>query len=225
MKRLLIINSSGRITRSITRHLTKRFTERWQALNSGSEILVRDVGVHPPAPVDEAWIAAAFAGPENRGDAGALALSDALIEEIMRADLIVLGVPMYNFGMPAQLKAYIDQIVRVGRTFAFSEDETNPYQGLVPRKPVVMITATGTGGYEAGGVFAHLNFLEPHLEAVFRFIGLTDITFIRVGFEELQNDRFKRSVASAEKEVDQVLERLSGASHSRSNEVAFTEAL
>ena len=80
-------------------------------------------------------------------------MSEALIEEIFRASAIVVGAPMYNFGMPAQLKAYVDQIIRVGRTFAFNDPESaNPYQGLVPSRPVVIVTSKGAGATSLEGV-------------------------------------------------------------------------
>ncbi len=204
MKSLLVINASGRVTRSVTRRLTARFAELWKEAHPGAEIIDRDVGLRSPAPVDEAWIAAAFAPPESRTPemTRALAESETLIGEILRADAIVLGVPMYNFGMPAQMKAYLDQIVRVGRTFDFKEDESDPYLPLLPPKPVLLITATGTAGYEPGGPNAHLNFLDPHLEAVLGFIGLGVPESIRVGFEESGDGRFKRSLEEAEAAVE-----------------------
>jgi FMN-dependent NADH-azoreductase len=210
MKTLLVINASARVTRSITRQLTTRFADRWRAQNPGAEIITRDVGANPPPAIDEAWIAAAFTPPTASIPAkpDALTLSDTLVDEIFRADAIVLGVPMYNFGMPGQLKAYIDQIVRAGRTFAFTGDESNPYQPLVPAKPMVIITAAGAGGYEPGGPSAHLNFLEPHLETVFGFLGLTDLSLVRVAFEEAKNDQFQRSIAEAEAAVDELVDRL-----------------
>ena len=113
-----------------------------------------------------------------------MALSETLIEELIEADAIVLGVPMYNFGMPAQLKAYFDEIVRVGRTFAFDADASEPYRPLLSSKPVVVIVSVGDGSLLPGGTLAHLNFLEPHLEAILAFIGLTDITFVRAGYDE-----------------------------------------
>jgi FMN-dependent NADH-azoreductase len=217
MNSLLVINSSGRVTRSITRHLAARFVDAWTSRRPDAEIVTRDVGVHPPPTVNEAWIAAAFAAPSARTPAmrETLALSDELIDEILRADAIVAGVPMYNFGAPAQFKAYIDQIVRVGRTFAFNAGEADPYQPLIPSKPLVIIAATGAGGYEPGGSYAHLNFLEPHLKAVFEFIGLTDISFVRVGFEEFQNHQFKQSIAAAESAVEAIVDRLAGAATPR----------
>jgi FMN-dependent NADH-azoreductase len=173
MKSLLVINSSGRKARSITRHLTARFVTAWSARNSRAEIFTRDVGANPPPPVDEAWIAAAFAQPAERTSAmhNALALSDALIDEIIRAEAIVIGVPMYNFGMPGQLKTYVDQIVRIGRTFDFDVAAADPYRPLLQPKPVVIIISTGDGSLHPDGALAHLNFLEPHLETILGFIG------------------------------------------------------
>ncbi len=141
----------------------------------------------------------------------ALALSEVLIDEIIAADAILLGVPMYNFGMPAQLKAYIDQIVRVGRTFAFDATAENPYRPLLASKPVVAILSAGDGSLHIGGTLAHLNFLEPHLATILSFIGLTDVTFVRAGYDEYQDDRAKRSLAAAESAVDEVLARFLGA--------------
>lgn len=210
MKSLLVINASGRVTRSVTRKLTARFVERWQEFYPGAEIIDRDVGVNPPAPVSERWIAAAFqpgdqSPPEARQ---ALEESETFIGEILRADAIVLGVPMYNFGMPAQMKAWFDQIIRVGRTFDFKDDESDPYLPLLPSRPVVLITATGTSGYEPGGPNERFNFLDPHLQAMLGFVGLGDISTVRVGFEESQDKRFKRSLEAAEASLDQSFEQV-----------------
>lgn len=210
MKTLLLIDSSGRVTRSITRRLTERFAARWREVAVDGEIIRRDVGLAPPPPVDEAWIAAAFGKEAARSPHArdALALSDVLIDELERADAIVLGVPMYNFGVPAQLKAYIDQIVRVGRTFGFEPEAAEPYRPLLVPKPLVVITSAGDGAVHPGGELAHLNFLEPHLEAVFKFIGLVDVTFVRVGYDEYQDGRLKHSLAAAEHAVDELADAL-----------------
>lgn len=210
MKSLLVINASGRVTRSITRQLTGRFVERWKEAHPGAEIIDRDVGLRPPTPVSEAWVAASYAPAGQRTPEmdAALEESEILIGEILRADAIVVGVPMYNFGMPAQMKAWIDQIVRVGRTFDFKDDEADPYVPLLPSKPVVLITATGTSGYEPGGPNERFNFLDPHLQWVLAFVGLGDISLIRVGFEENQDKRFKKSMEEAETSIDRAFEKL-----------------
>jgi FMN-dependent NADH-azoreductase len=210
MKTILIINSSGRTTRSITRHLAARLARGWMTRHPGGQILNRDLGLNPPAPVNEAWIAAAFADEPSRTPAmrEALAVSDTLIDELIASDAVVIGTPIYNFGMPAPLKAYFDQVVRVGRTFAFEPGTPEPYRPLLAPKPVVVLTAAGDGSMHPGGKLAHLNFLEPHLTTVLGFIGLPEVNFVRVGYDEFQDDRFKRSLATAEAAVDEVLEKL-----------------
>lgn len=171
----------------------------------------RDLGLNPPPAVDESWIAAAFAKPGQLTTqmSDALAVSDSLIDEVNQSDAIVIGAPMYNFGVPAQLKAYIDQVVRIGRTFDFEpSDPENPYRPLVAPKPVVIVISVGDGSLHPGGSLAHLNFLEPHLVTVLNFIGLSDISFVRVGYDEYKDDRFKKSLADAELAVDQLVDRL-----------------
>ncbi len=226
MNSLLVINASARTSRSITRHLTDRFAAAWRARPDG-EIIDRNIGTEPVPPINEDWIASAFSDPTEHTPAmrAALAVSDALIDELFRATAVIVGVPMYNFGMPAQLKAYVDQIVRVGRTFAFNDPEAaNPYQPLVPSKPLVIVTSKGAGGYEPGGHSAHLNFLEPHLETVFSFIGLSDISLVRVAFEEVKDERFSQSLHDAERTIDELFRRIA-ADHAQDRQRDFAAPL
>ncbi len=137
MTHLLHIDASPRGERSQSRRLTRELVDSWRAGHPGVTVTHRDVGHDPPPHVDEAWIAAAFAPPAERTRAmhAALRTSDELIDELLAADVWVIGVPMYNFGVPSGFKAYIDQIVRVGRTFAFEpEDAGEPYKPLVRGK-------------------------------------------------------------------------------------------
>lgn len=213
MKTLLVINSSSRVNRAVTRRLTHLFVSKWKDACPDSTVIQRDVGLLPPPAVSEAWIAAAFASPEEGKPAvpEALALSETLIDEILRADAIVMGVPMYNFGMPAQLKAYFDQIIRIGRTFAFNPEAENPYTPLLPPRPVVGILSAGDGALHVGGSLAHLNFLEPHLATVLGFVGLADFTPIRVGYEEYHDERAARSLAAAETAIEVKVKELMAA--------------
>ena len=209
MKTLLVINASGRVTRSITRQLTNRFAASWRTANLDGRVLHRDLGLNPPPPVNEGWIAAAFTAPAERAAAAneSLRVSETLIEELAAADLVLLGTPIYNFGMPAQLKAFFDQIVRVGRTFEFTSEAAAPYRPILSPKPVIVVVSAGTSALHPGGALAHLNFLEPHLQTVLGFIGFTDVTFIRVGDEEQGGDGFKRSLAAAEITLDELAGR------------------
>ncbi len=202
MKTLLVIHSSGRVTRSITRSLSARFVGRWLERHQDGQVIERDLTANPPPVVDEAWIAAAFGDPAADPVPEVLRLSNSLIDEIVAADAILIGAPVYNFGVPAQLKAYIDQVVRHGRTYAFDASAPQPYQALLTDKPVIIITAAGDGDLFPGGPLAHWNHLEPHLATALGFIGLTDLQFIRAGYDEYQDDRTKRSLAKAESAVD-----------------------
>lgn len=209
MKTLLVINCSGRVSRSLSRRLTHRFAQAWLAHQPSGRIIERDLGSNPPPPVNERWIAAAFADPAESTDASrdALRLSETLIEEIVAADTVIIGTPIYNFGMPAQLKAYFDQVVRVGRTFAFAPGEAEPYRPMLASKPVIAVSAAGDGAMHPGGKLWPLNFLEPHLATTLAFIGLTDLTFVRVGYDEYKDERLKRSLAAAEAELDRLAAR------------------
>lgn len=203
MSRLLVINSSGRNTRSVTRRLTTQFTQSWLAAHPDGELCERDVTLQLPTPVNEAWIASAFAPAEARSPAmeAVLSESEVLLAEIEAADALVLGVPMYNFGIPAQLKAYFDQIIRAGRSFQFDPDAGQPYQPLLADKPVTIIVSVGDGDLLPGGPMAQMNFLEPHLTTMLGFIGLHSIEFVRVGYEEFQDGRLKKALGLAEAEV------------------------
>jgi FMN-dependent NADH-azoreductase len=226
MQTLLVINSSARLTRSVTRQLTDRFTKAWLAHQPDGEVIQRDVGQNPVPAINEAWIASAYSDPARHTDdvRQALASSDELVDEIFRATAIVIGAPMYNFGMPAQLKAWFDQIVRVGRTFDFNPaTPENPYIPLVPSKPLILITSKGVTGYNPGEHSAHLNFLEPHLQTILGLIGLTNISDVRVASEESNDDYFRQSLATAQRTIDDLAHRLA-TDPFQSTEVATSSA-
>jgi FMN-dependent NADH-azoreductase len=133
MTQILHLDSSPRGERSISRTLTQQFVDQWKHIHPNVGIIYRDLGQHPVLLIDEAWIAAAFSPPDQLTPAleAALIISDQLIDELLVADLFVFGVPMYNYSVPASFKAYIDQIVRVKRTFAVGADG---YEGLLQGK-------------------------------------------------------------------------------------------
>ena len=152
------------------------------------------------APVSESWIAAAFhpAAERTAEMRAALSLSDELVDELLLADLLVLGVPMYNFGIPAQLKAYIDQIVRIGRTFAFEPHDTaQPYKPLTHGKRAVVIVSSGDAGYGPGECLARFNHVEPYLRTVLEYIGIRQIDFAYAGYDEFGGERLQRSLTAA----------------------------
>ncbi|WP_136065889.1 FMN-dependent NADH-azoreductase [Modicisalibacter radicis] len=216
MATLLHIDASSRPGRSgdqphgsHTRRLTARFVERWQTARPDDRIVYRDVGRHPPSPVTGEWIHAAFTKPAQREPwmHETLAASDALVDELLAADIIVAGVPMYNFGVPAGFKAYIDNIVRVGRTFGFDRSRPGlPYWPMLSdmRKRLVILGARGDYGYAAGERMAHANHVEPHLRTVFGYLGIDDVYAIAVEYDEFADQRLRASLGRAERRIEEL---------------------
>ncbi|MGR2737976.1 FMN-dependent NADH-azoreductase [Billgrantia sp. Q4P2] len=214
MTTLLHIDASARPGRSgidphgsHSRRLSARFVEQWQKARPGDRILYRDVGQHPPHPVSGEWIHAAFTKPEAREPwmHDVLAESDALVDELLEADVIVAGVPMYNFGVPAGFKAYIDNIVRVGRTFGFDRSRQGlPYWPMLTEmhKRLVVLGSRGDYGYAPGKRMAHTNHVEPHIRTVFGYLGIEDVHGIAVEYDEFGDERLHASLAQAEQEID-----------------------
>jgi FMN-dependent NADH-azoreductase len=220
MLSLLHLDSSARPGRSDqqahgshTRRLGARFIERWRAARPGDQIVYRDVGRHPPKPVTGDWIHAAFTPPERREPwmHEVLAESDALVDELVASDLVVIGAPMYNFGMPAQLKAWIDNIVRVGRTFGFDRNRAGePYWPLLAGqgRRVVLLGARGDYGYQPGERLAADNHVERGLLTPLRYIGIDCAAQVAVEYDEFADERLQASLRQAEEAVDALVDRL-----------------
>lgn len=163
---ILQIDASARYEGSVTRQLTKRISQKL-----GGAVITRDL--NDPIPhVDEAWVGANFTPAEARSAAqkDKLALSDKLIEEIKAADVLVIGVPVYNFGVPAALKAWIDHIARAGVTFKYTE---NGPVGLMEGKRAII--ALSTGGTPVG---SDIDFASGYIRHVMGFIGISDVEII-----------------------------------------------
>ena len=204
MPHLLHIDASPRNDRSHTRRLTAAFVRRWRDSHPHGTVTYRDVGRNPLPHVTEEWIAAAFAQPDERSQSmqDALRLSDLLVDELLEADYIVVGIPFYNFGMPSGFKAYIDQIVRVGRTFLFNPgDGEATYTPLVHDKRMIAVISRGDGGYGPGGRNEALNHLDPHLRTVLRFIGVDDLEIVAAENDEHGGAALVDSLESARRRL------------------------
>jgi FMN-dependent NADH-azoreductase len=176
MSILLHIDSSARGERSVSCQLTRDFAHAWQQAHPDGKIIYRDLGRNPVPLINETMIVANFT-PLDALSAElheALTISNELIGELETANEYVFGIPMYNFSVPAAFKAYIDQIVRVGRTFAVDE---SGYKGLLHGKKATVITSSG-GVYRAGSPAAPYNLQEPWIRSILGFIGLTDVEFV-----------------------------------------------
>jgi len=201
---------------SHTRRLTARFIECYRKFDSAIEVIYRDVGAQPPAPVSGDWVHAAFTPPAARLPwmTQALAQSDALVDEVLRADIIVAGVPMYNFGPPAQFKAWLDNIVRVGRTFGFDRARPGePYWPLLADagKQLVILSSRGDYGYDPGQRLEGINHVEASVRSVFRYLGVTDTYGAAIEYDEFGDERLARSIASAEQATEQIAETIASA--------------
>jgi FMN-dependent NADH-azoreductase len=200
---ILHLDASARTTRSLSRRLSQQFVDTWRMRRPNDRMLRRDLAADPPPHVTEAWIAAAFT-PEARRDAAmrrTLAWSDAAIAELEAADLIVLGTPMYNYGMPSALKAWFDQVIRVGRTFSFDLERGDwPIEPTMAGKRLVVLSARGEFGFMPGGVRAGYNQLDPHIATCAPFLGVAEdaIHTIAVEYQEFGDERHARSLAKAE---------------------------
>jgi FMN-dependent NADH-azoreductase len=179
MPQLLHIDSSPLYGMSVSRELTATFVAHWKTAHPDGTIIDRDLNAISIPPITAAWVAAAFS-PEaslTEEQKQLLALSDTFLSELQEADEWVIGVPMHNFGIPSVLKLWIDQVLRLGKAFAYVDGKP---QGLFVGKKVTFIIATG-GMYDAGTQMASFNHVEPHLKSVFSFIGVTDATFLTAG--------------------------------------------
>lgn len=169
--KVLELSSSGRRAESVTRRLSDKMLSALESHHGTLEISRRDLSEGLPF-VDSAWIEANFTADDDRTQAhrDTLAGSDALVEEIKNADVLVIGAPIYNFSIPASLKAWIDMIARARLTFRYTE--TGPV-GLLTGKKAYVIVATG--GVPVGSA---MDFATPYLRHALSFVGITDIEII-----------------------------------------------
>ena len=179
MPTLLQIDASPRGNDSISRKLSAVFVEAWKAKHPDGKVVIRDLNKTELTFVDMNWIGGAYSSPDQHTPEHkkALAISDELIGEVLGADEIVLATPMYNFGVPAIVKAWIDHVARVNKTF--SNDATG-YHGLVQGKKATLLVASG-GSYGPGSPAEGYNLETPYLKAVLGFLGITDVSVVLAG--------------------------------------------
>jgi FMN-dependent NADH-azoreductase len=176
MSSLLVIEVSPRHEFSTSRKLTALFVEQWNAAHPGAAVVVRDLIRTPPPFIDLAWIGGAFTPREQHSpeSAAAIKVSDNLVAELKEADHIVIGTPMFNFSIPAVLKAYIDQIVRIGVTVSPNN------VGLLTGKKATIILASG-GDFSPGSPVERFNQASGYLGLVLAWLGIKDVEIILAG--------------------------------------------
>ncbi|MEG3767592.1 FMN-dependent NADH-azoreductase [Alteromonas sp. 14N.309.X.WAT.G.H12] len=180
MKSVLAVNASGRYQDSLTRQVSAMLIDELKNQRADLEVNERDLAQGLPF-VDQQWIGANFTDPDQRDpqQKQTLAFSDELVKELQHADTIVIGSPVYNFGVPAALKAWVDLVARARLTFRYTE---NGPEGLVNNKKVYLVMASG--GVPIGSA---MDFATPYIQHVLGFLGMTDVTVVDATKIDLKN--------------------------------------
>ncbi len=209
---------------SISKNIALQFINTWKNNRLKDEYIYRDVGVNPPDFITQDWISAVFTPEENRtpDQIKRLALSDELIAEVAAANIILISSPMYNYGMPAQLKAWFDQIVRINKTFDFDLSRGDfPLQPLLSGKTLIIATSSGEFGFEKGGIREDSGHLIPHLRTLSKYLGVDTMYEITSEYQEFGDERHRLSLANAKDRAESLASELSGSTRapSSTNEV------
>ena len=178
--RLLRLDVSPRDGKSVSRKLGDEFVAEFLRKHPGTTVTTRDLAdTHLPF-VDMPWIVGSNSDPSTHDDTSkaAVAIGNELIAELHAHDVYVLTTPLYNFAIPAKLKAYIDHVIRSGKTFKINPDQT--VSGLLDDKRMYVLVASAFE-YDEGSPYAAVDFLTPYLKHIFGFVGVKDLTFIRWG--------------------------------------------
>lgn len=197
--KLIHLDSSVLGAYSVSRLLSAEIVEALKDQNPGAEVVYHDLAAEPALHLSPLHLAA-FQGADVTDPAlGAdLATGGAYLQELLSADVIVIGAPMYNFSIPSQLKAWIDRVVVAGQTFKYTE--TGPV-ALTPAGKRVIIASSRGGFYTAGSPGAAVDFHETYLKAVFTHIGIPDVTVVRAEGIGLGDDARNQAIEAARGEI------------------------
>ena len=199
MTTLLQLNTSINNGNGLSSQLARQFVASYRKAHPGVQLRVRDVAAAEPVPhLDAERFGAFISKPEERTpeQQAFVAYSDMLIEELRKADVIVLGLPMYNFGVPSQLKAYFDHVARAGVTFKYTEQ--GPVGQLTGKKAYVFATR--------GGVYAGtpLDTQTSYVRDFLRFLGISDVTFVYAEGLAMGAQSRESVLARASAEIEQL---------------------
>lgn len=171
MTNILRIDASIKSEGSVSRRLTDRIIARLTAANPAASVTERDLSQGVPQ-IDDAWLGAVFtpADQRNADQAAIAAKADEYLNEVRAADILVIGLPVYNFGVPAQMKAWIDQLARKGETFTYTE--TGPVGLLTGKRAIIALSSDGTP-FGSG-----IDFASGYMRHILGFFGITDVEFV-----------------------------------------------
>nr|WP_010131540.1 FMN-dependent NADH-azoreductase [Microbulbifer agarilyticus] len=192
---LLVVKSSVFAGGGQSSMLAEKFVQNWRDQYPDAEVAERDLSAHPVPHLDASRIGALFSAPDGRTveQQAVLDYADELLAEVTSADAIVLAVPMYNFGVPSQLKAWLDHLARAGVSFKYTE--TGPV-GLLQDKPVYILAARG-GVYHAAGQ----DYQAPFLRQFFGLLGITSLEFVYAEGLNMGEDAKQQALAEAEQQI------------------------
>jgi len=194
MTTILHLDSSAKPQGSATKDLTRATVEKLQQADPDSKVIYHDLAANPLPHLSPETLAALFTGQDHAG----VQLSDKLVDELLAADTIVIGAPMYNFGIPSQLKAWIDHVWRAGKTFKYTAEGT--VNGLAAGKKAIIVVSTG--GIYAEGPMVPFDHVTPYLKQALGFIGITDVTVIRAEKQAFGAEIAAQEIQTAKQEIE-----------------------
>jgi FMN-dependent NADH-azoreductase len=203
MSNLLVVTSSASGKASVSNQLVRRAVDALRRNDPEVQVVARDLAEDPLPHLDAEAVAAIRGEPANAVQKAARARSDTVVAEVQWADTLVIGAPMYNFGIPSTLKAWFDHLLRAGITFRYTE---NGPLGLLQGKRAIVVLARG--GLYSEGPAQVLDAQEPHLRALLNFIGIDDITFVRAEKLAMGEEARAEGLALAEVELDRAVQAL-----------------
>jgi FMN-dependent NADH-azoreductase len=198
MTKVLVLDSSAAGGASVSKQLTAELVARWRALDPAVVVTHRDLGADPLPHLTAERLPGLAGRDDSEAARDTLRLADELVAELTSADVILIGAPMYNFGITSTLKAWFDHVLRAGITFRYTPEGP---QGLVTGKRAVVVETRG-GFYSEGPAIA-MDSQEPHLRAMLGFVGITDVTFVRA-------ERLAISPEAREAAISAALDELRG---------------
>ncbi len=201
MTSLLLLNSSASGDQSVSATLTRHFVDRLRESDGTIEVRERDLGNNPIPHLDPQRLPG-LGGKEDTNEAREThTTSNNLIAELKKADILVIGAPMYNFGITSTLKVWFDHVLRAGITFGYTEDGP---QGYVTGKRAIIVESRG--GFYSEGPGAGMDAQEPHLRAMLGLIGITDVTFVHAERLAVGPEVREASIEQAKAELDLLAE-------------------
>lgn len=197
--RLLRIDTSARTESSVSRRLASHYQSAWQQHHPDGQIVTRDLAAQAVPHIHDLTIKGYYTAPAEMTPAlkSATALSDELISELKAASTLLISAPIYNFSIPSALKAWIDQVVRIGQTFSYQDGR---FEGLVRGTHAVLVLTYGAGGYT--GPLQSMDHLRPYLVSLLRFIGIEHVAVIAAESTTADEQTVASNVRAAQSSID-----------------------